>query len=216
MQTDGFGSAYIQLLKAMCERNTEILQACLEGNLYKAIARSLAECDLSKKTLRIVNETAPVAVSLHNSSLFIGPYIDRSRNTSFSSAKDIRSSQQFQRITNLSVYKDLSMPFRLPGSFILQVDCLVKSQAKLVLEDELGNVVQGKKDESEEEHVLRFEVACAKKSGLLRIYDNFIRFIIYAAGDDRVEFPFKDGEWIISDLDGELQGNPLVTPASES
>jgi len=208
--SEGFGLAYIQLLKAISERNTEVLQACLEGSLYKAIGRSLAEFDLSKQTLRLVNETAPVTVALHNSSIHIGPFIDRAKNATMTRAKDIRHSEQFTRVKNVVIYKDPSALFALPGSFLLQLDCLIKSKAKLVLEDELGNVVKGRKDESEEEHLLRFEVACPKTKGILRIYANFIRFILYAAGDEKEDYPFHDGQWVIADLDTELKGNPLL------
>lgn len=210
--SEGFGLAYIQLLKAISERNTEVLQSCLEGNLYKAIARSLAEFDLSKQTLRLVNGDAPVTVTLHNSSIHIGPFIEREKNETLLRAKDMRHREQYTRIKDVVIYKDPTSPFTLPLSFLLQLDCLIRSKAKLVLEDELGNVVKGRKDESEEEHVIRFEVACPKTKGLLRIYANFIRFILYAAGDDKENYPFSDGQWVISDLDGELKGNPLVNP----
>lgn len=209
--SEGFSLAYIQLLKAISERNTEVLQTCLEGNLYKAIARSLAEFDLSKQTLRLVNEDAPVTVALHNSSIHIGPFINREKNVILTRAKDMRS-EQYTRIKDVIIYKDPKSLFSLPLSFLLQLDCLIRSKAKLVLEDELGNVVKGRKDESEEEHVIRFEVACPKTKGLMRMYANFLRFILYAAGDEKVKYPFREGQWVISDLDGELKGNPLLNP----
>lgn len=208
--SEGFGLAYLQLLKAISERNTEVLQACLEGSLYKAIARSLVEFDLSKQTLRLVNETAPVTVALHNSSIHIGPFIDRAKNATLTRTKSMRQNEQFTRVKNVMIYKDPAALFTMPSSFLLQLDCLIKSKAKLVLEDELGNVVKGRKDESEEEHLLRFEVACPKTQGFFRIYANFIRFVLYAAGDEREDYPFRDGQWVISDLDAELKGNSLL------
>ena len=204
----GFPIAYIELLRAISESNHEVLKSCLENNLFQGITAGLEDVKQSGHRLTLINPSAPVYVSLHNSALHIGPFIDRAQTKDLLTIKKLTARGEMSRVKDVWLHKRDGQ-VSLPLSFVLKVDCLIKSKAKLVMEDGDGKAVKGKKDESEEEHILRFEVARLKEGGFFNLYDNFLRYFKYAV-DEETESPFKDQEWVVTDIDKHLRGNPLV------
>lgn len=206
LQQDGFNLAYISLVKALANNDTDFLKSVAEPRLFQSLKTSLDSMAEKKGSMKIVNEDAVFRPEFFNAQLRIKASIDRKplgEVIKGDSMKPIKTNDTPRLLKeDIHIYNDSEI-----SSIVLKVDVVYTSMFKLVMADETGEEVQGKADETPETHMLTFETESMPTGIIFPGLWHRVNSILYAVGYSNWMSEFN---WIITDIDEHLNGNPYT------
>ncbi|CAG9332744.1 unnamed protein product [Blepharisma stoltei] len=197
-EKDSFLYVYDEILKSYENQDIGWLEDVMEPNLFKKLQSGMQEIKANEKKIQIINEKESTDVTYHNAVCLVGVNIDRSKNKI--ETNPVENTFNYGRVPNLLLYGP-------DGSIILRVSALYASKKKLALFDKSNNLIEGDNNDDIEYHKFQFEKMVQYKF-MIRDFLKFINWNILEGKD-----PFEDSEWIITDIDDSLDGNPILVSA---
>jgi hypothetical protein len=205
---DTFADCYSMFLEALVANDTDYLEKVCTRKFFHKINSSLKEINSKNFKLVLVDGEEPPEIECYNEKM---KYYIPSQN--MMNAPDDLIKKVFENAVNsLTTYDTDNRPtsimspqnFSIEGSdrfySTLSFDLLFKTNQKLVLVDEKGDLALGTGGKSIEKHVLRFKATMESGAGNLK----FIKFV-YALSKSMVGlFDVEKAEWFISNSDDSI------------
>jgi hypothetical protein len=217
----GFLYAFNSILDSYETRDTESLKQCLEGNLFSYVEEGFSKLSKENIEFKRLHRDTPIIIPL-TFSFNIGPSINRSENSRFRPLEVITIGQKGSGGILQSVVGNIGriiIPSRLKE--------LTKNSKYFIYREMLWNVIfvievafVGKKFLSlmrkEEDlsknysgnyfHIFKFE-ANMKRASISSHFDEILSLSMETLSQPSVKW-FGNEEWIITDIDNQLGGNP--------
>lgn len=198
---DGFYFAYQSLLKSISQEDNEMIDAFCESNLANEFNDSLADLRSDGLSLDLINEkNHSFELDLVGIQQLVGPKLDRKLNKGFkpmdlsrfmgAGTKDVI--KVLAPTSNIDTIP-LSLAMILKVKTNLKLNVVDKDRKGMIDYDDYGD---------EEVHFIRFESTFKEIEFSFQGFKETMR--ILKEGD----FEFED--WIISDFDHRLSGNPFI------
>mmetsp|Transcript_14626 Transcript_14626/g.14712 ORF Transcript_14626/g.14712 Transcript_14626/m.14712 type:complete len:172 (-) Transcript_14626:39-554(-) len=167
----------------------------MESNLYRKLQSGIQEIKVNEQKIKIINEKESADVTYHNAVCLIGVNIDRSTNDIEYKPAEGRLDKR-AKVPNIILYGP-------NNSIILKVSVLYASRKKLALLDKSDILIEGDNNDDIEYHKFQFEKMVAYK----RIVHDALKFANWNIFEGKD--PFEDSQWVITDIDDSLNGNPI-------
>ena len=228
-----YSEGYIYAFNSICEayqnEDTELLSTCLEPRLFDLVTKNFEDLSSNGYRFRKVNESDP-EISIHNLKLSMGVNINRSENFSRNEYRVIAPIKNFSsqipfnflgskfksdKLNNFLGYQVLTYFLEngwiyifpeAPLSLIMSVDVMFKANNPLTLIKDDKDEIYDKS--MTEVHILKFECEIFRHSTQ--------KELVSLSALDKLRKVFEsslanhDFNWVISDIDNALMGNPYV------
>ncbi|CAG9335413.1 unnamed protein product [Blepharisma stoltei] len=207
---EGFLQAYDEVLKSLEDYDFEHLNSIMEPRLFSEIKIGLNSIKGREQCVKRINTDDHVDVYFYNQNLYIGAEIDRSKNENLY-PEPITVMRYNPR--NLNDMRRISIDkWHIYGissnSFILKIDVVFNTSKKLVIVNEKDEKIVGDISDSRETHKFRFEKMIKGEVGSFKKIELGIKALSYSLFPRFGVNPFEESEWIITDIDDFLNGNP--------
>ena len=216
----GFNYAFNSVLDAYCTNDLEILEQCMEGSLFSFVKKGLSDLAKENISFKRLHNNEPKIIPL-DFSIISGVNIDRSKNPHISQLKIVDfDGQDFSnnRISKLifgSYAPDLTSDPIKKNKIYINTSPNLCTIARVDIAYEGQNFIGLFKDNEEltskysgnSYHIFRFESEVMKNEGSFSLMA-FFQYIYRFEGMELNDFFNKD--WILVDIDFQLEGNPIV------
>lgn len=207
----GFIDAYNEILLSIKDNDLSYLKQIMEENIYAEMKEGLDVLKRRGQRIRIVNNNSPVILHFYNQNLYLGAHLERSKNTNIEEEPWAFK----EKPINVSNEKGSKIPLdkwllysRDLNSCVLKIDVIFNTSKKLIIVNEQDDILKGESSKAIETHKFRFEKVIKSKSfwNLLNFYFNLFNYYVGYGSID----PFEDAEWVLTDIDDFLNGNPYT------
>ncbi|CAG9327616.1 unnamed protein product [Blepharisma stoltei] len=212
----GFITAFRETLCALEENDTDFLKSVMEPRLYPEVHAGLDTLKRRGHSIKRTNTDQFIYAYYYNDRIYQGVNIDRSLNK----GKEMEKAQMMNVDLRIGKSKEPRMYMEnmkiftgkdglLTNNLIFKVDVVYNTAVKLIVLDENGEKLIGDQNKSPETHKFRFETMTEMPSGVMtQALTNFQIMLYYlnCMGTN----PIKVNEWIITDIDDHLKGNPFI------
>lgn len=211
----GFITAFKETLIALEENDSDFLKEIMEPKLFSEVISGLDTLKRREHNLKRTNPDQFVYAYFYNDRIYRGVNLDRSLNND----KELTERQMYDidikirrnkepRMNVQNLLKFEGKDGHLTNNLIFKIDVVYNTATKLIVLDENGERIIGEQNKSPETHKFRFETMTTIPDGYLN--DMMIKvqlpmYYLYGYGVN----PFKDSDWIITDIDDHLKGNPF-------
>lgn len=214
---DGFKLAYNSYLDALVERDLEFLKNILEPTFYnkmKAYDEKLTNNELS---IEKIHDNSEITIEIIKLVMNIGVKSDRKINNGVKLGNP-ESSNFLKNILNKSSGIDIELflpnindfnpsnPMKISLPIVLQAILSITSKKKLILRGKDGSQPEVNAYENFAQHKLVFE--CQSLIPVMKLMTSFSMFTSPSSQKDFL-FPKGQIEWILSDFDDFMEGNPF-------
>ena len=208
----GFELAFKSLLKGIVNQEDYLLKSVLEPRMLSEVHNCLSTVSRRNHSLQIVNTDSPVFVFFYNAQVTKG--VDLVRNQNVNNSYEVESLADYREklveaprldAQDIFFYTKLGKP--QDNHLVFKVDVVVYSSVKLIVKNENSEVIFGNESTNPERHKFRFEIMKKMQPGLLQNVVSTGWAISYFACN-KGSWPFCSSEWMVTDIDDHLQGNP--------
>jgi hypothetical protein len=227
--SEGFKYAYHSICDAYQSQDTEILEQCLEPNLFKKITNNFSILESQGYKFKRIGSQDP-RISLYNLQIILGVNIDRSSNLKKTEYIMIKSLEDLKKMIPLGIVKsqiekekvnldesvltsclDYAWVYiqpKAPANILISVDVVYSVEPPLTL------MLNGKDAVYEEKineiHVFKFESEPIRLGTQLEFMSKGKIDKLFHAIKLQKDNLFSQ-PWTITDIDNILQGNPYTS-----